>query len=120
MEVVMVRRASEMEKEIGERMRGGDGQVEIMHLFKREELGGKARLLAKVQLQKNCSIGLHPHNEEEEVYYILSGNGMVTDDGKEYAVAPGDAVLTGGGASHSIRNNEDEPLEFVAVILLYS
>ncbi len=116
----MVKRASEMEKEIRDGMRDGDGQVEILHLFKGEEITGKARLLAKLRLQKNCSIGLHPHNEEEEVYYILSGNGVVTDDGKEYAVAPGDAVLTGAGASHSIRNNEDEPLEFVAVILLYS
>lgn len=116
----MVKRASEMEKEIRDGMRDGDGQVEILHLFKGEEITGKARLLAKLRLQKNCSIGLHPHNEEEEVYYILSGNGVVTDDGKEYAVAPGDAVLTGGGASHSIRNNEDKPLEFVAVILLYS
>ena len=116
----MVKRASEMEREVRERMRDGDGQVEILHLFKGEELTGKARLLARLRLQKNCSIGLHPHNDEEEVYYILSGNGVVADDGKEYAVAPGDAVLTGGGASHSIRNNEDEPLEFVAVILLYS
>ncbi len=116
----MVRRASEMEKEIGERMRGGDGQVELLHLFKKEELGGKARMFAKLRMQKDCSIGLHAHDEEEEVYYILSGKGVVTDDGKEYVVAPGDAVLTGGGSSHSIRNNEDEPLEFVAVILLYS
>jgi mannose-6-phosphate isomerase-like protein (cupin superfamily) len=116
----MVKRSTDMEREIRERMRDGDGEVEIQHLFKGDEITGKARLLAKVQLKKNCSIGLHRHDEEEEVYYILSGRGVVTDDGKEYQVGPGDAVLTGGGGSHSIRNNEDEPLDFVAVILLYS
>jgi mannose-6-phosphate isomerase-like protein (cupin superfamily) len=116
----MVKRATEMEKEIRERMRDGDGQVEIMHLFKGDEIKGKARLMARVRLEKNCSIGLHQHSDEEELYYILSGNGIVNDNGKEYAVGPGDAVMTGGGASHSIGNREDKPLDFVAVILLYS
>ncbi len=109
-----------MEKEIRERMRDGDGEVEIQHLFREDEITGKARLLARLRLQKNCSIGLHRHDDEEEVYYILSGKGVVTDDGKEHQVGPGDAVLTGGGGSHSIRNSEEEPLDFVAVILLYS
>jgi mannose-6-phosphate isomerase-like protein (cupin superfamily) len=116
----MVKRLSEMEKEIREHMRDGDGQVEILHIFKKEELTGKARLFAKIRLHKNCSIGSHPHNDEEEIFYILSGKGVVVDEDKEYAVEQGDAVLTGGGASHSIRNNEDQPLDFIAAILLYS
>jgi mannose-6-phosphate isomerase-like protein (cupin superfamily) len=43
----------------------------------------------------------------------------VNDAGKEYEVGPGDAVLTGNGSGHSVRNDGDEPLEIMAVILLY-
>jgi mannose-6-phosphate isomerase-like protein (cupin superfamily) len=109
-----------MEKQVREKMRGGDGEVEILQIFTQEEMKGHARMLAKVRLAKGCSIGTHPHNDEEEVYYILSGRGSVTDDGKDYDVGPGDAVLTGGGSSHSIRNDADEPLDFMAIIMLYS
>ena len=49
-------------------MRGGTGTVQIMHVFEQEELQGKCRLLARVTLEPNTSIGPHPHDSEEEVY----------------------------------------------------
>jgi len=108
-----------MIKEIREKMRGGSGSVEIVHIFKKDELMGKARLFARIILKKDCSIGFHTHDNEEEIYYIISGKGIVDDDGSSYEVTAGDAILTGNGAGHSIGNEQDEPLEVLAVILLY-
>ena len=116
----MVRKSSEMEREVRERMRDGQGSVEILHAFKKEELKGGARLVARLRLDKGCSIGHHSHDNEEEVFYILQGQGVVSEDGKETPVSPGDAVLTGGGSGHSIRNDGDAPLLFMAIILLYA
>lgn len=115
----MIRRSEEMLQEIREHMRDGSGKVEISHIFQHHELGGKARLCAKITLQPGCSIGFHNHDEEEEIYYIMRGTGTVNDDGREAVVTAGDAVLTGDGAGHSIANTGDEPLEIMAVILLY-
>ncbi len=115
----MIRRSEEMLQEIREQMRGGSGRVEILHVFQRHELGGNARLCAKITLQPGCSIGFHNHDDEEEIYYIMRGTGTVNDDGHEAVVKAGDAVLTGDGAGHSIANTGDEPLEIMAVILLY-
>lgn len=115
----MVKRAKDMEMEIREQMRGGKGQVEILHVFKKEELKGKVRLCAKITINPGCSIGLHEHINEEEIFYILNGRGIVDDNGTRKEVAAGDAILTGGGASHSIENTGSEPLEIMAVILLY-
>jgi mannose-6-phosphate isomerase-like protein (cupin superfamily) len=106
-----------MKAEVREAMRGGTGSVEILHVFRTEELRGKARLVARLRLARGSSIGLHRHDNEEEIFYIISGAGVVTDDGNTTRVGPGDAVLTGGGASHSIGNQEEEPLELMAVIL---
>ncbi|HHV93996.1 MAG TPA: cupin domain-containing protein [Firmicutes bacterium] len=115
----MIRRAGEMVKEVRERMRGGEGSVELLHVFKKDELKGRARLFAKITLQPGCSIGFHEHIDEEELFYILRGTGTVNDAGKEEVVKAGDAILTGGGAGHSIANTGDEPLEIMAAILLY-
>ena len=66
----MLRRREEMVKEIRENMRGGNGKVEILHIFKKEELTGRTRLFARLKLESGCSIGYHSHeNEEEAVSY---------------------------------------------------
>jgi len=44
---------------------------------------------------------------------------LVNDNGTITEVGPGDAVLTGNGASHSVEAVGDEPLVMMAVILLY-
>jgi mannose-6-phosphate isomerase-like protein (cupin superfamily) len=115
----MIRRTADMEKEVRERMRGGTGSVEFLHIFRKQELKGKVRLMARLRLAPGSSIGYHMHEGEEEVFYILSGTGVVTEQGAASTVGPGDAVLTSGGEGHSIENKGVEPLEFIATILLY-
>ena len=115
----MIKKSNEMVKEVKEQMRGGKGNIEIMHILKQDELKGKARLCAQMTINPGCSIGLHEHVNEEEIYYILKGKGLVDDNGVKQEVCAGDCILTGNGASHSIENTGDEPLVFVAVILLY-
>jgi mannose-6-phosphate isomerase-like protein (cupin superfamily) len=113
----MVKPGTAMEREVRERMRGGAGSVEILHVFRKEELGGAARLFARLSLPPGASIGHHVHDAEEEIFYVLSGRGVVTEDGVATGVGPGDAVLTGGGAGHALENTGSGPLELMAVIL---
>lgn len=115
----MVKKAGELSVEVKENMRGGKGGIKITHIFKKDEMKGKSRLCAKFTIDPGASIGLHEHVEEEEIYYIIRGSGVVIDSGVRYEISVGDAILTGGGASHSIENTGSEPLELVALILLY-
>ena len=115
----MMKIHSEMATEIREKMRGGTGQGEFVHIFNTDEFKGKCRLFSQITLQPGCSIGAHPHDQEEEIYYILSGKGVVEDNGQLREMGPGDALKTGGGESHSITNNGTEPLVFLAVIILF-
>lgn len=117
----MYREKDDMKIQIREKMRGGKGETKILHIFEKEELKGKARLCALIRLEPGCSIGPHEHNDEEEIFYFIKGTGLAIEDGKEYIVEPGSALLTGNGRSHSIENTSTtEPLEFMAVILLYN
>lgn|SRR5665647_2429770 len=113
----MLKNAQQMEVELRESMRGGQGTVKITHLFK-EELPSKCRILAHFTLPEGSSIGFHKHEVETEFYYFLKGNGTVDDNGEEKAVVPGDAMQTGSGKGHAVFNTGTGNLEFVAVIIL--
>ncbi len=113
----MIKQPDNMITELREHMRDGDGTVEIMHLFNKGEYDGKARLIAKITLHKGCSIGKHIHNNEEEIFYIIKGNGTFDDNGNILPVKQGDATITRNGQYHSIANTGDEDMEIIAVIL---
>jgi mannose-6-phosphate isomerase-like protein (cupin superfamily) len=107
-----------MKVEEKERMRNGDGIVRITHLLD-GSAEKNARLFAEITLNPGCSIGNHDHVSETEYYFILAGTGIVNDDGKEIEVKQGDTIITGNGASHSIKNTGAVPLVFHAVIITY-
>jgi mannose-6-phosphate isomerase-like protein (cupin superfamily) len=113
----MIIRAGEAEVDIREEMRGGKGTVKILKHIPKDDMQGKCRLCATLYIQPGCSIGMHEHVDEYEIFIIQKGTGIINDNGKEYKVAKGDALLTGGGASHSIENTGDEEMEVTAIIL---
>jgi mannose-6-phosphate isomerase-like protein (cupin superfamily) len=66
-------------------------------------------------LKPGAGIGYHEQNEDE-VYYFLSGRGVMTLDDKPYDVGPGTAVLTRTGSSHGLKQIGSEDL---VVIITY-
>jgi len=115
----MFKTESLQRRESREKFRDGKGVSLLCNIVEKEELLGNCRFFGKITLDPGCSIGYHQHDREEEVYYILSGQGVVNDNGDTRTVNPGDSVLTGNGAFHSIENQGDVPLEFIGVILTY-
>ena len=100
----MIKRRTEQATEVRKNMRGGQGEVTIRHYFKKDEINAACRLCAELVLTPGAGIGLHEHNNEDEVYIIKQGKGILVDAGKESEVEAGDAILTGKGAEHSIKN----------------
>jgi len=52
----------------------------------------------------------HHVQKEDEIYYVLSGRGTMTLDGKTVDITPGTAVLTRPGSSHSLKQAGTEDL----------
>ncbi|OQB43566.1 MAG: Cupin domain protein [Candidatus Hydrogenedentes bacterium ADurb.Bin179] len=115
----MIRKSTDMPREVRERMRGGEGSVSIRHIFKQDEFTAPVRLCAQLTLPPGAGIGPHTHATEDEVYVILRGAGILDDGNTQMRVAVGDAVLTGNGESHAILNDGEEPLELMAFIACY-
>lgn len=94
----------------------GRGEVFIEPLFMEDEFTTSVRFCARVTLPPGSSIGLHTHTDEDELYYILSGRGMVADGDTDAQVSAGSSILTVSGESHSIENTGEEDLILLAVI----
>jgi mannose-6-phosphate isomerase-like protein (cupin superfamily) len=62
---------------------------------------------------------VHQH-AQPEVYFVLSGEGMVTIDGVEYPIRAGSAVFIPPNALHSARNTGEDPLRLFYVFAVDS
>ncbi len=63
---------------------------------------GSARFpfMHRDDMPAGSSIGEHTHERDEEIYYLLSGEGTLTYDGQVFAMRPGDVSLCLAGHSH--------------------
>ncbi|MCS7174940.1 cupin domain-containing protein [Pseudothermotoga sp.] len=114
----MVLKSEQMRREIISNMRGGKGEVELLHLLERNMLANRARLFAKLTLKPGVSIGPHKHENEFEVFFVLNGRGIFYDNGQAVDVKPGDVCFTMSGDTHSIENPYNEDLQLLAIIVL--
>ena len=63
---------------------------------------GLRLVFRKRALKPGSGIGYH-EQKEDEIYYVLSGRGQMTLDGKTVDVGPGTAILTRTGSSHGLK-----------------
>jgi mannose-6-phosphate isomerase-like protein (cupin superfamily) len=66
----------------------------------------------KRALHVGAAIGVHPI-DHDEIYYVLSGSGVVHSDGEEKPLKPGMAAWLYKGAKVGIRQTGDEPLVLI-------
>ena len=111
----MITRQANQTTEQRNQMRGGNGVVELTALL--SALPPNARLFSRIRLVPGASIGEHVHEKESELFYFLSGSGVVTDDGERVPVAAGDSMATLDGHSHSVENTGSEDLVILAAII---
>ena len=119
----MNRKSNEYAVEFRQDMKGGRGSVKFEHIWKKnsnEEMHSSCRQFSRLTLEPGCSVGIHSHENEEEIYYILSGRGRSWDNGEWVEVGPGDATICRSGEEHSMECIGSEPLVYLACIPVYS
>lgn len=74
-----------------------------------EQAEGFDLIFRKRALHPGATIGGHV-NDKDEIYYVLSGKGELTLQGKTREVGPGDAILTRKGDSHALKQQGSDDL----------
>ena len=95
-----------------ENFNGGVGALDS-HMFVDPNGLGK---FMRGHLDPGSSIGLHTHATSSEIIYFLSGSGHCVYEGEMEEVRAGVFHYCPKGKSHSLINDSDAPLEFVAVV----
>lgn len=85
----------------------GGGQTVGYSFF--SKVPGLKLVFRKRALKPGSAIGYHLQ-KEDEIYYVLSGRGIMTVDGKDFEVGPGSAILTRPGSSHGLKQTGDADL----------
>ena len=73
---------------------GGKGKLILDKLTNRAVNPSNVKLYAHAKLEPGASVGYHIHRGESEMYYILSGKGLYSDNGTEREVVVGDVTYT--------------------------
>ncbi len=76
-------------------------------------VSGGAGGVANVHVIRVTQGSRHVHKGYSEVYYVLSGRGMIKLDEETHALRPGAVVVIPAGVPHSLESEGDEPLEFI-------
>ena len=99
-----------------QRVRAHGGEREISFARVLERAGGPLRFIDLSVLAPGADIGWHTHAEDnEELYVVVQGRGLMSLDGEEFEVQPGDVVLNRPGGSHGLKNTGEEELRIVVI-----
>ncbi len=90
--------------------KGGEKELAARMFF-----DGTNRIM-KARLVPGASIGMHTHTGSCEVIFITSGHGSVIFDGEKTPVSEGMCHYCPEGHTHSLINDSDSDLEFLAVV----
>ncbi len=90
--------------------KGGEKQLKT-HLYADE-----ACKIMRASLEPGASIGLHTHETDSEIVFMLKGTGVVLNDGEREILPAGSCHYCPNGHSHSLRNESSEVIEFYAVV----
>ncbi len=63
----------------------------------------------------NAHVGEHVHKVQEQIYYVLEGEGILTLDDSKHLMRPHDYVYVPPGVRHSFTNTGLEGLVFLVV-----
>ena len=77
----MVHHPADMPVEKRPHMRGGEGIIALQAAFSPRDHASPVRLFSRITIPAGGSIGYHIHEQEAEFFYVLSGEGMMDDNG---------------------------------------
>ena len=95
---------------------GGSRSIFARRMLTGADLG--ANHVDLVIVPPGADIGVHTHAlSNQELYIVVSGEGIMTVDGKEARVGPGHVVVNRPGGTHALRNPGSEEIRIVVVEL---
>lgn len=102
---------NDLEKKEIKEFKGGLGEL-VLRKFEDETCK-----IMRSTLTKGSTIGLHKHEDDCEILYILSGKGYAICGGKKEPLSKGVVHYCPKNSEHSVINTGDTNLEMFAIVI---
>ncbi len=97
------------------RAHDGKGSIMFRRIWSNDSFKTNWYFVDHCVLPPDTSIGYHQHNTIEEVYYVISGEGLYTVNDHTVRAKPGDALPCRLQDSHGLYNDTNGDLEIMVV-----
>jgi mannose-6-phosphate isomerase-like protein (cupin superfamily) len=84
----------------------------VVQPFVGADKGAELLSAGVVSFPANSDSDPHMHAVEEEILYVIEGEGALVCDGVERPLEPGAYVFVPPGVEHFVRNSGNEPIKF--------
>ena len=98
------------EEQVIPNFRGGEKEITV-RMFQDD-----SNKIVQGTLKPGATVGLHTHETDSEIIYILQGTGTVLYDGAYEPVSAGVCHYCPKGHEHSLINDSEADLVFFAVV----
>jgi mannose-6-phosphate isomerase-like protein (cupin superfamily) len=96
-------------------LHGGWGTVHVKRMATGNQMFSDVDSFEFVEIAPNSCGGLHVHTRTEELYFILSGRGLLTQGDEQLEVGPGDLHLLSLHDQHELETIGDEPIRMIVI-----
>jgi len=102
-----------MAHEVVEECHHGEGRLDLHVVMAGGDSDAGVLFMHDDVLEPGATIGEHPHEGMEEVYFVVDGSGTLVVDGQEYPMGSGDVSICRSGHTHGLRNGPDTPMRLI-------
>ena len=93
----------------------GNGNVRISRILSSNDFVGPWNFVDFAVLKPDTSIGLHRHENNEEMYVILQGSCILTANGEQKRLSKGDIFVNPPFGTHGLINDSEDDLHLLVV-----
>ena len=111
----MIKNYLTAEKQLQESSHGGIATVDQYEIWGDSDFRSNVDFIDRVVVPPGSTIGFHRHGENEEMYIVLEGKGLMKIENEETPVSKGDMILNPMGGRHGLVNNSSEKIDLLVI-----
>ena len=111
----MIKNYLTAEKQLQESSHGGIAAVDLYEIWGDSDFRSNVDFIDRVVVPPGSTIGFHRHDENEEMYIVLEGKGLMKIENEETPVSKGDMILNPMGGRHGLVNNSSENIDLLVI-----
>ncbi len=102
-------------EEIEEGSHGGEGSMSLYEIWGKSDFKSNVDFIDQMLIPPKSTIGYHKHGNNEEMYIVLEGQGVMTVNNEATLVRKGDMILNAPHGSHGLHNHSEADLDVLVI-----